>query len=141
MLQIKSNSGEKMKKAVLLLLVLIGFSCANNDDSSQGAINLKVDGCFDKFESGAKICLDSIFNDSRCPTGLDCVWEGDAVAAFTLTKNNKVNSFNLHANKKFQNDTIIEGIAIKLLRITPYPVANQPIDPYAYRSEISVDEN
>ncbi|WP_163516183.1 hypothetical protein [Gelidibacter japonicus] len=130
-----------MKKAVILLLVVIGFSCAKSDDDTQGVINLRVNGCFDNFESGAKICLDSIFNDSRCPTGFVCVWEGDAVAAFTLTKNNVVKSFNLHVNKKFQNDTIIEGIAIKLLQITPYPVAHQPIDPDDYRAEISVAEN
>ncbi|RXJ52304.1 hypothetical protein [Gelidibacter gilvus] len=130
-----------MKKAILLLLVCISFSCADNDIGTQGSINLKVNGCFDKFESGAKICLDSIFNDSRCPTGVVCVWEGDAVAAFTLTKNNTVRSFNLHTNSKFQNDTIIEGIAIKLIKITPYPLSDQPIDPDDYKAEISVNKN
>lgn len=130
-----------MKKAILLLLLCIGFSCADNDIGTEGSINLKVKGCFDKFESGAKICLDSIFNDSRCPTGVVCVWEGDAVAAFTLTKSNTIRSFNLHTNSKFQNDTIIEGIAIKLLRITPYPISNQSIDPDDYRAEISVNKN
>lgn len=130
-----------MKKAVFILLVFIGFSCANNDDATQAAVDLKVNGCFDKFESGAKICLDSIFNDSRCPTGLICFWEGDAIAAFTLTKNNMVRSFALHTNNNFKNDTIIEGIAIKLLQITPYPVAYKSIDPDSYRAEISVDGN
>lgn len=130
-----------MKKAILLLLVCIGFSCANNDIATRGNINLKVDGCFDKFERDARICLDSIFNDSRCPTGIVCVWEGDAVAAFTLTKNNTVKSFNLHTNSKFQNDTIIEGITIKLLKIAPYPNADQPINPTDYSVEINVGEN
>lgn len=130
-----------MKKAVFILLVFIGFSCTNNDDGIQSTVNLKVNGCFDKFESPVKICLDSIFNDSRCPTGFNCVWGGDAMAAFTLTKNNIVKSFELHTNSSFQNDTIIEGVAIKLLQITPYPVKNEPIGPNDYRAEISITEN
>lgn len=96
---------------------------------------------FDKFESGARICLDSVFNDSRCPTGLVCVWEGDALAAFTLSKNDEVRNFTLHENAKFQNDTIIEGISIRLLNIIPYPTASQLFDPADYRVEISVAEN
>lgn len=130
-----------MKKVIFLLLICIGIGCANSDDSAPGAINLKKGGCFDKFESGPRICLDSVFKDSRCPTGLVCVWEGDALAAFTLTKNDEVRDFTLHANAKFQNDTIIKGISIKLLNIAPYPTADEPIDPADYRVEMRVDEN
>lgn len=130
-----------MEKALFILIVFIGFSCTNTDDGIQSVANLKVTDCFDKSENPVKICLDSIFNDSRCPTGFDCVWGGDAVAAFTLTKNNVVRSFELHTNSNFQNDTIIEGIAVKLLQITPYPVKNEPIDPHNYKAEISINEN
>lgn len=108
---------------------------------THGTVNLKRDGCFDKFESDARICLDSIVNDSRCPTGVVCVWEGDAVAAFTFTKNNTVRSFKLHTNSKFQNDTILEGFTIQLVQIIPYPISDQTIDPDDYRAEINVVEN
>lgn len=130
-----------MKTVVLLLLVCLGFSCADTDDRNPKVLNLEVNGCFDKFESGIEICLDSIFNDSRCPTGLVCVWEGDALAAFTLRKANTVKRFNLHANKRYQNDTLIEGVVVKLLQVTPYPTADQPVNPDDYRAEISMDQN
>lgn len=130
-----------MKKLILLLLIALSFSCSNTSDGVQDIINLKVNGCFDPLERNAKICLDSIFDDSRCPKGLVCVWGGDVVAAFTLTKNNIVWSFNLHTNEGFQNDTIIAGIGIKLQHITPYPIGDQTIDPNDYRAEIIINEN
>lgn len=123
------------------MLVIICFSCASKGDTVQKTVNLEVNGYFHKFNNEARICLDSIFNDSRCPTGIECVWEGDALAAFTLTKDDTDRSFTLHANNKFQNDTIIDGIKITLLNITPYPIANQKIDPTNYNAEIRVEEN
>lgn len=130
-----------MKKVFLIVVAMLGFSCASNDGGTQGIVNLNVRGCFNQFEDKVQICLDSVFADSRCPTDLVCVWEGDAVAAFTLTKNEKVQRFHLHSNTKFQNDTIIGDIAIKLRHIMPYPISDQPIAPNAYTVEISVDGN
>ena len=130
-----------IKKLAILLLLVIGFSCANKDDGTQVVVNLKVNDCFDNYQNQVRICLDSVFNDSRCPTGFECVWEGDALAAFTLNKNKVVRNFNLHANTRFKNDTIIDGIRIKLLKISPYPVANQEINPSDYIAEISVHGN
>lgn len=131
-----------MKKiGFILLFATISFSCTNNDDGIKATVNLKVNECFDKFENDVRICLDSVFNDSRCPTGVVCVWEGDAVAAFTLTKNKNTKRFNLHANTKYRNDTLIDGIRIKLINVSPYPTENQQIDPNDYVAEISVDEN
>lgn len=123
------------------MLAVVAFSCSKNDDGTQGAINLKVGSCFDKFQTETQICLDSVVNDSRCPTGFECVWEGDAIAAFTLTKNKKVTRFNLHTNNRFQNDTIVDGVSVKLIDISPYPIADKQIDPNDYVAEISVDEN
>jgi len=130
-----------VKKGIFIFLVLLGFSCGSSDDDTQATINLEINECFDAFETNVSICLDSVFNDSRCPTGLVCVWEGDAVAAFTLNHNDNITPFNLHSNSNFQNDTLIDGITIKLLQITPYPIADQQIDPNDYSVEISVDEN
>ena len=130
-----------VKNFLFLCSIFIGFSCANTFNSTHAAVNLEVNECFDKFESETRICLDSIFNDSRCPTELVCVWEGDAIAAFTLTMNKRDRSFNLHVNDKFQNDTLIEGVSIKLLNIFPYPKTDQPIGSNDYRAEISVTEN
>ena len=130
-----------IKKSILVGLVILGLSCASKGDGTQTFLSLEVKECFYSVENPARICLDSVFNDSRCPTGYECVWEWDATAAFTLTKNKNVETFNLHLNDKFQNDTLIEGMHIKLLHISPYPEADRPINSKNYSVEISVDEN
>ena len=130
-----------IKKWAIILFIGIGFSCANKDNRNQVAVNLKVNDCFDNYQNQVRICLDSIFNDSRCPTGFECVWGGDALATFTLTKNKVVRNFNLHANNRFQSDTLIDGITIKLIKISPYPVANQQINTSDYIAEIIVNTN
>lgn len=130
-----------IKNSFALCLVILGFSCASKDDGTQATLRLKVNECFDKFENSIRICLDSVVDDSRCPEGFECVWEGDAIAVFTLTKNQNVKSFNLHVNDKFQNDTLIDGFAIKLLNVSPYPIANQQINPDDYSVEIRIIEN
>lgn len=130
-----------IKKWAILLLIISGFSCANRDDGGHVVVNLKVSDCFDNYQNKGRICLDSVFNDSRCPTGFECVWEGDALGAFSYSKNNAVRNFILHVNTKFQNDTTIDGVTIKLLNISPYPVANEQIDPNDYFAEISVNAN
>lgn len=130
-----------IQKLFCFSVMLLGFSCGPKDGSNQVAVNLKVNNCFNKFENKVKICLDSVFNDSRCPTGLVCVWEGDAIAAFSISRQDTIERFNLHSNKKFQNDTVIDGLTIKLLTIMPYPNKNSSIDPKSYNVEISVHRN
>lgn len=130
-----------IKRTSILLLVMLIVSCATNtENGGSKSVNLGINECFAKLEGKASICLDSVYDDSRCPKNLECVWEGDALAAFTLTTAKSTKSFILHSNKKFQTDTVIEGITIKLLDIRPYPVADQQIDDGTYRVEITIDE-
>lgn len=130
-----------IQKSFILLLIILGVGCSNTDNRTKGAINLKVNDCFDKFENKVSICLDSVFNDSRCPTGLVCIWEGDALASFSITRNDSIRRLILHINNSFQNDTVIDGITIKLLSIMPYPISGAQIDPQDYKVEISINEN
>ena len=63
-------------------------------------------------------------NDSRCPTGVNCVWEGNASIQLHLTTQNGQYDFTLDTNPSsmFKTDTLIEGIKYKLVDVLPYPV-------------------
>lgn len=110
-----------MKNSFILFLA---FSCATKDDDTKAAVNLKINECFDKFQNPVRLCLDFVCNDSRCPTGLVCVWECNVSATFVLTKNQNKYRFNLHLIDKFKTDTILDGIDIKLLNISSQPKAD-----------------
>ena len=64
-------------------------------------------------------------NDSRCPTGMRCVWEGTASIQFHLTTGGEEHSFTLdtHQGQAFKRDTVIEGMKYQLIDVLPYPVA------------------
>jgi len=64
-------------------------------------------------------------NDSRCPIGMRCIWEGNASVQFHLTTKNGAYSFTLdtHQGQAFKRDTVIEGLRYQLVDVFPYPVA------------------
>lgn len=128
-----------IQKLLISSLILCCWNCGRNDLTSRSLVTVNVNDCDTALENEVRICLDSVFNDSRCANGLQCIWKGDATAAFTLSKHQNSKSFNLHTNTKFQNDTVIDGVSFQLLNITPYPLANGTIDASKYKAEISVN--
>jgi hypothetical protein len=67
-------------------------------------------------------CLDSILEDSRCPTGVSCIWEGDARIKFHLEKLNELpTNFILHSNRNAPNEISIDNFKISLIDLLPYP--------------------
>jgi len=82
-----------------------------------------------KLTSNLSFTVDSIW-DSRCPTGLMCLWSGDVTLFFNVT----------HSHKRI--DTLIEcypspnvvpldiaGYKWKVLEVNPYPDISHSIDP------------
>lgn len=80
--------------------------------------------------SNAEICFTEL-NDSRCPINANCVWQGVAVAKFTLRFDSTQHQVVL-ASAKFpgypSTDTTIGGYKVKLVNVTPYPgsASNEP---------------
>ena len=143
-----------MKK--LIIIVTIGvfiFSCEKsnnfpkfeNMDVTTGflldnAIIISEGDCAGDFETNRYICLVSVLNDSRCPEGVQCIWQGNAEAKFKFSKydENPV-FFNLNTYPGFTNDTIIGGYKFTLKNLTPYPsVINTISKPY--KAEIDIEK-
>lgn len=131
-----------MKNQFLIFLSVFIVGCQTSDNDDQHNPNdpevINVDTCFDNDDQGMSVCLDSVTDDSRCPSDLVCVWAGDAVANFSIKTKNEINSFQLHTNNDFQNDTVLQGYRIKLVAITPYPSSDHQIEPKDYSVEILV---
>lgn len=99
------------------MLVSCNKSNQENQLKTTATINLpyKVEQC-DSIENYC-ILLDSIIEDSRCPTSAICIWEGRAIAKFLLTENAQQHNFNL----ELQKDTTINNYKIAFLELTPNP--------------------
>ena len=78
-------------------------------------------------------------SDSRCPTGVQCIWAGDAVTTVTLTKTGfAAESFDLHTTLE-PHSASYQGYTITLVNLDPYPNSRTgPIRPNAYRATFIV---
>jgi hypothetical protein len=92
------------------------------------------------FENHISIRMDSVLNDSRCPSNVQCVWEGNAEVRFLFTENSIQTGFvlNTHGGSQFNSDTVISGYEIKLLKLSPYRKDPVEILQVEYYSEVIV---
>jgi hypothetical protein len=92
------------------------------------------------FENNIVLRMDSVLNDSRCPSNVQCVWEGNAEVRFLFTVDSRGTDFvlNTHGGNSFNSDTVIGGYSIKLLNLSPYPEDPGEILQVEYYSEVMV---
>ena len=122
----------KYFKLGLVVLSLLFFSC-NEDEKNDSlendsleigeVIEIELGKTAEISESGLSLRIESI-EDSRCPDGVVCFWEGNASVEFQLITKKGEYSFTLdtHSPPYFKNDTVIEGVKYHLKNVLPYPV-------------------
>lgn len=93
------------------------------------------------YENNLILRMDSVLNDSRCPSNVVCVWEGNAAVRFLFTVDSIKTDFvlNTHGGNQFNSDTVIGGYSIKLLDLSPYPEDPGEILQVEYYSEVLVE--
>lgn len=96
-------------------------------------------------QKGFQFVLKAIENDSRCPKGTTCIWEGEVSAVLQILEGQKLieetilvfTETNKEANKKwFAKYLPVEKQKIQSLRVTPYPVEGSSIKPADYAIQI-----
>jgi hypothetical protein len=88
---------------------------------------------------GLRITFDGVSEDSRCPTGMQCVWAGDAAATFTLEKPPAAaEQRTLHTNGRFERQTDFDNFVVRLEDLKPYPREGVEIEPADYRAALVV---
>lgn len=85
------------------------------------------------------IIFTGVSEDSRCPIGVDCFWEGDGAVDLTLSKPGySTQNVTLHTTLTPQSVTY-GGYTISLQGLDPYPVYPNPIDPDDYVATLLVN--
>lgn len=92
------------------------------------------------YEHNIVLRMDSVLNDSRCPSNVQCVWEGNAQVRFLFTVDSIRTDFvlNTHGGVQYNSDTIIGGYSIQLLDLIPYPEDPVEILQVEYYSEVTL---
>ena len=88
---------------------------------------------------GLTVAFDSVTSDSRCPTNVNCVWEGDAVVVVTLTHPARERaSVELHTSGRFARSVRYGDFEVALVKLAPEPREGSPISQTAYRATLQV---
>jgi hypothetical protein len=86
------------------------------------------------------IKFSAVNSESRCPTGVQCIWAGNAAIAVEIAKKNKKPvPATLNTNTGVQpNELDYKGYKIKLVGLNPYPKINETIDEKDYEVTLIV---
>ena len=127
------NSTMRSLLAIISTFALMANSCSkSNIELKEGLMEIYLQQCAKGNISGSKIilCVDSILEDSRCPSRVLCVWEGRGVVKFSLTSNHQTYPFILSTKalpNSYQRDTVLQGYKIELVALHPYPETGSSI--------------
>jgi len=89
---------------------------------------------FDDYE----MIFSEILDDSRCPTDIQCVWEG--YISISLDVKNKEKVQNIILTTVDKTTTHFDSYEINLVNVLPYPFSTKPINPEEYSVTISISQ-
>ena len=117
-----------MKKFFLCLAILLNLSIF-----AQSELKITTKKCIPKL--GYYLRLQSVFDDSRCPKGVTCIWAGEVSATVEVYKDKKFveektvtfNSKNKEENFKWFATYFPKKI--QSIGVAPYPKEGQIVNP------------
>ena len=117
-----------MKKLILLFFLVFSFSLF-----AQSEMKITTKKCVPK--KGYHLRLKSVFDDSRCPEGVTCIWAGEVSVTIEIHKDKKFleektltfNSKNKEENFKWFATYFPKKI--KSIGVAPYPKQGQIVKP------------
>jgi hypothetical protein len=90
-------------------------------------------------QSRISIEFDSVLEDSRCPEGLMCFWEGNARLSFLFKEPDGRHRFALNTYSGFTRDTLISDYRISLIAVLPHRQNGQEVDQKDYMAVIKIE--
>jgi hypothetical protein len=129
-----------MKRAVFAILFAAGLTACNQDATApvqvseaplaaaSASVNLdqpfvlRVGRSATVAGEGLTVSFQAVPSDSRCPTGVQCVWAGNAVVQVVLSKDGK--AFGAELNTSLEPTSVdYLDYNVALVSLDPYPTA------------------
>lgn len=84
------------------------------------------------------VTFTAIREDSRCPSGVECVWAGDAAVELLVDAGGEPTVIVLHTTLE-PRSTLAAGLRLTLLRLEPQPLAGEQIPPGDYEASLQIE--
>ncbi|MCI5207256.1 MAG: hypothetical protein D3910_00325 [Candidatus Electrothrix sp. ATG2] len=129
-----------MKKLLMLCACLLTFvACAQNKQPENFPKTTELQPrTSQKISSDLTIRVTSALEDSRCPTGVQCAWEGNAETMLELSGGD-LETVHLNTGAQFPRTEVYNGYIITLQELKPYPADGVSIEESSYTAVLSVD--
>lgn len=132
---------------IVFASIFLLFACEEKEETTPisdkfgETITLKIGESVEVNGADLIIGFDKVVDDSRCPTGAECFWEGQAEVNLLLNKTKEVLVIMRAGQEDLAKDTL-DNIVVTLLDVRPYPdvKGELPIPTEEYSIDIQVDE-
>ncbi|HEU5163739.1 MAG TPA: hypothetical protein VFV54_11370 [Thermoanaerobaculia bacterium] len=119
-----------MRPLPLILLLVLSASCASQPPVSSIAIGdtvtLRVGESATVEPRNVVLQFSEVISDSRCPTDVVCVWEGDAEASVrAVASDGSSSDLRLHT-KSGSEPAAFAGLTVRLVSLEPKPREGTP---------------
>ncbi len=90
--------------------------------------------------TNVRLTFDRVREDSRCPTGVNCIWEGDAVVVLKVKAEAEEATREVHTQggASRSRNAPAGDYVVTLVRLEPVPSSTGTIEASAYRATLRV---
>jgi hypothetical protein len=127
-------------RALCLLVLTCALACASKPigqatDQDAGAQLVLAPGESRRIpEIDRTVSFDALIEDSRCPTGVTCIREGDAAVRIRIEKPGaSASTYTLHTGGPGGRDATDGDVIVRLVDVKPYPAGDSRPRPDEYR--------
>ncbi|MCO6491724.1 MAG: hypothetical protein J5I98_25135 [Phaeodactylibacter sp.] len=134
------------KLFAFVFLVAFSFACEKSENRNPLDFQLGQSFELDFDETGHCTCCNlsvhfaDVLEDSRCPSDVECVWEGQARVQLNLDLAEGRDTIELTwraGHGELASDTV-DNFIFELLDVAPYPVSTETIEKEDYQIELKV---
>ena len=129
-----------MKKLFIVFVCLITLvACAQNQPQENFPQTVELQPrASKKVSNNLSIRFHSILEDSRCPTGAQCAWEGNAEILLELSGGD-LETIHLNTGAQFPRSEVYNGYIITLEDLKPHPTEGAALQESDYTAVLSID--
>ncbi|MBA4072914.1 MAG: hypothetical protein C0497_13905 [Gemmatimonas sp.] len=112
-------------RPLLFAVLLIACGSSGTEPQLGENIEIRLGATIEIPDDTTRVQFTDVTSDSRCPTGAQCVWAGEAVALFTVGGSQQV-SLTLGADAS-RATVIVRDKQFTIVALKPYPKLNETI--------------
>ena len=133
-----------IRHGAMLLALFLAASACGGAPTAPGEVpygrrfDLKAGQRITVGDDGLAVTFQAVKSDGRCPLDATCIDIGDAVVALRLEMDGREESRDIHT-KPPQSQLRVDGYAITLQSLQPYPWSNPERPREEYVAQLSVE--